>query len=170
MNDRIEHKLKGRFSVDLIDKETGEIVESYEDNNLIVDLAGQAIVNCVSGGLQSDWAINNVWIGDDVGTGDKFTPQAPQPDYTSANIDLIYQTPTLNVAYPTPVSVMFNITIDGNVIVDASNTKYGLTGDTADITSTALMTGNGSVFAYKRFPVKVITRFVNLLIRWTIEY
>jgi len=168
--DKFDNQLKGRFEIDFIDKETDEVIDTYTENNIIVNYSKHCIVNLVGGATQNDYMVRYIHLGDDVGTGNAFVPQEPEATYTIDNLDTIYESLGLEVYYPTTESVMFNINIDGNAIVDASNVKYGLSGDTADIMSSTLVTGNGSSFAYKRFPVKVITRFIYLNVRWTLEY
>lgn len=160
----------GRLEVELTDKITGEVVDGLIENNIIVNHAKEAIIRCISDGVQDVYAVRKIQFGEDIGSGTAFDPEPPTAIYDESNMDSLYTTTGVEFFYPTTTSVQFNVTIDGNVIVDAHNTKHGTSVDTADVNSTALLTGAEKPFSYKRFPVKVVTRFVNVNVRWTLEY
>ena len=169
MKDKINHQIKGHLEIDFLGV-NGEVIERFSEGNLIVDFSKTSIIKCIAGAAQNTYGITAIQMGDDVGTGTTILPEAPEADYTSADMSLVYQTAGVDVMYPTSTSVLFSITIDGNLIVDAANTKYATSNETANLNSAVLMAGNGEPFSYKRFPVKVVTRFIDVTVRWTIEF
>ena len=169
MIDNIQHKVKGHIEILLTDK-NGNTVDKVEDHNIVVNYAKTSIIKCISGGEQNLFGVLGIQIGVDVGTGDKFIPEQPIATTGSADMDLLYQSSGVEVAYPTEESVLFAITIDGNVLVDAAQAKFATSQETVDINSSALITGNGNPFSYKRYPVKVVTRFINVTIRWILDF
>lgn len=104
--------------------------------------------------------------GVSITTGSVDVPSNPKNTYTSTTMDVVFNAPyTLGVGYPDNKSVNFSVTIIGADVMAL------YPGDTSKIfTSAALHTGDGNVFAYKRFPKRSISELVNMSISWVITY
>lgn len=169
MKDTIHQKARGHVEFLFTDK-NGKVIDSVIEDNVVVNYSKTSIIQCIAGAQQNLYGIMGIQIGVDVGTGTKFIPEQPTAETDITAMDLLYQSSGVEVAYPTPESVLFVLTIDGNVLVDAAQAKFTTTQETVDVTSAALITGNGNPFSYKRYPVKVVTRFINVTIRWTLDF
>lgn len=101
-----------------------------------------------------------------VGTPSPNNPALPLDTFNSASMAIVY-TPSVPfvIGYSSTKSVTFSLTIDGADLI--SNYPSDIT---KVITSAALHTGNGKVFAYKRFPQKSVSALVDILINWTIKF
>jgi len=165
LKDKLNNNLKGTFSMDLIDKSTGMIVESYSDMNLVLPYSFTSLLKCVGGARQNDYMIRSIKFGDDIGTGTTDDPESPDDTYTIANQNVIFTKDGVEVHYPSDNSVLFTIIIDGNTFMDNFPTLT-----TKGITSATLCTGLGEAFSFKRFPEKMISRIFDISIRWQLEY
>ena len=161
--------MKGRLEIDFVDLQ-GNVIDRFDERQLILNHAKTCTSKLIGGAPQNTYAIRDIYLGDDVGTGDLNTPEQPQVTYDINDLNVVHQMGLPNVFYPTEESVLFSKTIAGTSIVDSYNTLYALSGETADINSAALITGGIQPLSYKRFPVKVITRFINIEVRWTLEF
>lgn len=101
-----------------------------------------------------------------IGTPTADNPIPPLETFNASSMSLIYTSPeTFTLGYSNPISVTFSMIIDG---VDLMS--YYPLDITKAITSAALHTGNGKVFAYKRFPQKSVSALIDILINWTIKF
>ena len=165
MIDKLNDKLTGTFTMEFVDKLTGEVVDVYEGKNIVLPYSYQSLLKCVGGARQNDYMIRIIKFGDDVGAGTLDNPEAPDSTYTIANQDVLFTQDGLDVFYETDKSVLFTITIDGNVFMDNFPTLTS-----KGITSATLCSGEGQVFSYKRFPEKMISRLFDININWKLEY
>lgn len=167
-------EFKGFFGFDRINTITGEVLDSYEDHNVIVLDAKSAIIRAISQPTVAS-TINKIKLGNDIGTGTNVTAKNPEPaqqTYDETTMSVVFDAPyVLNVGFDSPTSVTFNVTIVGKDVMaqypnDSSKT----------ITSAALHTGipsgasTGKVFAYKRFTQTSISSVVDLNIKWAIQF
>jgi len=246
----MSNELSGFFELKIIDKITGQIIDSYDETNVIVIDAKEAIIKAISAATGDDGLIKVLKVGEDVGEDVSMTgtpnlnfvdsnpdtivrttgswiddgfiddmtltitsstsnnttytidtggvtattltlvgtdtivvetgtsgvsvvgaasndnPITPVDTYNSGSMTIIYTSPnTFIVGYNNVTSVTFSITING-----ADLMTYYPTETSKIITSAALHTGNGNVFAYKRFPQKSVSALVDILINWTIKF
>lgn len=161
--DKIPFNITGKISMSLVDANTKKVIEEHSEDNIIVLDARNAIIKAI-GNPELESTITSIKLGDDVGTGTQENPQAAQNNYTEATMSVVFDAPyELIVGQLDPLSTTFNVTIVGADVLeqypeDASKI----------LTSAALHTGDGKVFAYKRFPAKSISALVDLNITWTI--
>jgi len=101
-----------------------------------------------------------------ISTGTVDAPITAQTTYDETDMSIIFDAPyTLAVGFPNAQSVNFSVTIIGSDVMALYPS------DTSKrFNSAALHTGNGNVFAYKRFPQKSISALVNLSVVWGITY
>ena len=164
LTDNLDGKIHGRLSIKSIDNNTGNIIDSFEDPNVIVLDAKQIVIQSISRSTNT-YYLDRIKIGDDVGTGTPDVPETAVETYDENTMSIIYSGGTpLTVGY-SGNSVTFNITING------ADVMTGYPAETSKvINSAALHSVAGDVFAYRRFPQKSISNVIDLSIAWTIYY
>lgn len=243
LKDNIEFKPRGVLSLEFVEKSTGKVIDSYQDDNIIVLDAKRALIAGVSQPstdstirkikLGSDFGdrmtgspsltfVNSTkritrssgsWIADGFVVGDKITvrnsinndgeytiaeisetvlvlspsatligetgttnvfvsrgtpaePTPPKNTYNENSMDVVFDAPyVLNVGSLNPTTATFNVTIFGDDVMDLYPSD-----SSKEFNSAALHTGDGRVFAYKRFPAKSISRLVDINITWSISW
>lgn len=156
--------LQGYFSVKTIDSVSNKVIDSFEEDNVIVLDAKDIIIRSISL-LTNTYYIERIKIGDDVGSGTPDVPETAVETYDENTMSIIYSGGTpLTVGY-SGTSVTFNITISGSSVMAGYPTETSKV-----INSAALHSLTGTVFAYKRFPQKSISNVIDLSIAWTIYY
>lgn len=162
--------INGKVKMVFTDKKTGDIIETYEDNNLFINLGRNAFLRAISTPGSTDHIINALNFGTDFGDPnewDIFDPEPPALDFTSANQDVIFtiSTPALQVTNVAFDRVRFSTVLDGGDVLDlfpgAIDVRYS---------SLTLTTGNGDPVVYKRFPVKSISRLVSVDVTWDLYF
>lgn len=135
---------------------------TFNDGEYILD-AVTALVLTVSA---SDFLTNETLSSSYISRGSDDAPTTPVNTYDTTDMIEVYTVPsTLTVGYPDSQTVNFSVTIVGSDVLS----YYG--GETSKIfTSAELLTGDGRVFAYKRFAKKSISALVNLVVSWNIGY
>tara|TARA_B100000700_G_C14969464_1_gene820583 strand:+ start:832 stop:1362 length:531 start_codon:yes stop_codon:yes gene_type:complete len=146
--------------------ETGEIIDVYEDDNLVLDNALNYLVRCIgeSGFPTSD--ITELKLGNDVGSGTLVTPDDPTADLDGTDQSVVYSIPSgeFFTEFPQNNQVRFFATVNGATVManypDQPNVVY---------TSAVLYQANGDAFSYKRFSGRTISRLISIDISWTIS-
>lgn len=189
-NDNI-NRIKGKFSLLLVD-ENNNIVDKYEDNNLIVDTSKLQMAQ-ILGKLTTNTHINNIRLGNQGVKPGTLTPKDYTDGFTPARTKLftedgsgsVYKiqfTPTgtngtdATITYEDTPGTITPSTIN---IVNLSNTiKYIITiprdnGNTTAGTyqySEAGLYLDNVLFAMKVFPTRVKTNALKMIINWTIIF
>lgn len=156
--------VRGQFGIKLYNRETGEVVDEYTDPNVVVLDAKEAIIKAVAGDSQG--FITGLKVGDDVGTGTSVDPEPADESYNESTMSVVhtYQG-TFTIGYTNPTTVNFSGTISGaDLMENYPNDNFKI------ITSAALHTNNGNVFAYKRFPQKSVSELLDISVIWKIYF
>lgn len=163
-DDKFETKMKGIFSVKVTNRETGEVVDEYEEQNVLVLDSKTAITRAIAGNPLG--VIRTLKLGDDNGGGTNDNPFPAQESYDEGVMNVVYEKNTgIQAGYPNPITVAFNITVKGEEVME------NYPGQTNIIfCSAALHTNDGKVFAYKRFPQKSISEVLDISIVWSIGF
>lgn len=138
-------KPKGRFTLLIIEARTGNILEQYEDNNLVVDL-GRGNTAQLLAGASTGKRVNNIGVGIN-GTA----PLATDTALTNAfikNVD--------GYSFPNPNEVLFSWTIETTEANGLNITEFGLLND------------NGVLFARKVRSAINKTTAIKLVGTWKI--
>lgn len=173
---RSPNEISGRLEITEYLKATGEVVGHYEDNNVILesgvnDLFGRLIASDAS----NNKMISNFVLGSDFGETEdpgggwtSFNPLMAEKTYTSANQDSIYSVPEFNMVinYPDLNVVQYGTILDGDDIL--TNDFPG----EISIQYSSLTTRfrDGASFAFKRFPVRSLSRVIFVQISWTFDW
>lgn len=141
----------------------GEIVGSYEEQNIILNQGKGFVLRGFSGVTGKQ--VKTIKLGKDVGTGTVLLPQDPVATLTEADFDLVYATPPEEffISYPTTNSVRYLATINGaNVMIGyptLPNVIY---------TSASIFCNDDTNINYKRFPARTISALISVDISWTV--
>lgn len=153
----------GRLSFRIINRETGEVVDQFDDKNVLVVDSRTSITRAIAGNTLG--VIRFLKIGNDVGSGTIYEPEPAHESYDENVMNVLFESQNLTVGYPDPRTVAFNVLVRGT---DVLRQHPGLTD--VKFTSAALHTADGNVFSYKRFPVRTISDVLDLSIVWTIGF
>lgn len=169
MNFNENRFINGDLGVYTRSKEDGTIIDSFEEHNVIT---AQGASEFLARLTKNDSTVNNSYVrnivlGDDVGTGTLLNPQSANETYTSTNQTSVYTISNndITVTYPDPFTFEFNTILDGTYILDT----YFPSDIEMRFTSATLRYNNGKTLAFKRFPVRSLSRLVDIEIRWTVS-
>lgn len=148
------------------DINTNEVLDVFEESNVITDVGILSIINALTQIGQNAQVINSIWIGDDVGSGTIMEPEAPTETMDGSEQDVLWQIPEqeFSVSYPEPNKIVFFGTINGQNVMGSfpgqPNVVY---------TSATLRNAANQAFSYKRFTGRTISALISLDVSWTIE-
>lgn len=148
------------------DIKTGEVIETFKEDNIVVDDGLDFIVTRLSTENTDSLILSSIKLGDDTGTGSVINPEMPTATYNSSNQNVIYEVPNAEISIdnPEPGALRFFATVNGATVMESfpndPNVVY---------TSATLRTVSDSVFSYKRFAGRTISALVSVDISWTIK-
>lgn len=147
--------------------ETGEIVDTFEEKNVITDYAYNLLIRLISESGQAPSIIQTLSIGTDVGSGTSVTPEQPTSAITMADHTQLYQVPNANFLhrFPTGRSVEFYGTIVGTDVMALFPSQTSVVYNSA-----VLVTADNNAFSYKRFSGRTISDILSVEISWTISF
>lgn len=167
-SDNITNSINGDLSIKFIDRSSQKIIDQVDGSNIVVKNAYIQSLQFFDTGVGN--FINHIKFGDDVGTGNISGPEQPTLDTTKDEQNVVLPTPQTDQIVvnrsvsTTDVSITSFVIINGSDILD-------LTGqDSIEFTSIGLYLDNDELFAYRRFPIRSISRVVDVSINWTIYY
>lgn len=165
--------IQGVIEIREICKETGEILSTYSDENVITHLGMNTLwLRSVYEDLDTNMKLKNFHLGIDYGAeegdGGTWTQLDPKPaekGYTSDNQFVVYAVPETDmvIQYPDANKVQYGTLLDGKYILDTF-----FPGDVdMRYSSATLRFENDTTFSYKRFPVRSLSRLIDVQIIWT---
>lgn len=158
-------KIGGHLKIIEICQVTGKECVVFDDENVVTDTGFATFFQRATQSTGGSY-LHNIILGDDYGTGDLLNPEPADASYTQANQSVVYEIPNSDITftYPTTNVVRFETTLDGTYIMDT----FYPTETELQYTSATTRFQNATVFSYKRFPVRSISRLVSIQIIWTI--
>lgn len=158
--------VKGTVCITMTDIETGEVVDSYgPSENMVVDIGVHTMWKRASMFDElNQMQFHTLHLGDDLGDArwGIFNPEPPSRKFTKINQNVTYVIPKTTFEYPTDEVLRATAYINGSEFMEAN---YPAEVDYR-FTSMTLRFNNGEVFAFKRFPIRSISRFVHVTIDW----
>ena len=186
INENVD-KLKGHFKLEAIDINTGEVKETYEHHNMIMDIARTTLMN--SAASFSNKSINKFVLGTQgTKTGDLTTAKTASDGFVSTRTNLFSEaasgfsyhvnfTPTIANNYATVVED--DTGAGSTVLIGISGTTITYTIEIASLagnnlsqvsyTEAALYTGT-DIFAMRCFPVRIKDSTTKFRITWAITF
>jgi len=159
----------GIIKIEEIDKLSDQVAGRYEEKNTITAEGLDNIMKNISekgGNISSNYVISTIVLGDDVGNGSATSPEPPS--ILSTYLD---QFPVVSVdesdvvkTYPATGQLSLGVLLDGESIVNSAGVE------TIDYTSATIRFRDDKCLSYKRFPVRTISRLINIRITWTISF
>lgn len=156
----------GDFSMKIRNTETGEVIDTFEEKNIVVDQGKDLLLRAFTVRDTNDFVVNTIKIGSDVGVGGTvLAPTMPTVATTEADQTVLYTVPVdeFFITYPEPKKVNFFATINGAAVMALFPTQPNVV-----YTSAGLYLLNDKVFAYKRFAGRTISNILSIDISWTI--
>lgn len=168
--------IEGILTINEFSKETGELLYTYEDTNVITELGMNTLfLRMVKPDANTTMKLKNFFLGIDYGleedTGGGWTVFNPRPalkTYTSLNQYKVYEVPAADMVFDYPDANSFQVgtLLDGKYILDAFfpeevDLRY---------TSSTFRFENDTTFSYKRFPVRSLSRLIDVQIVWTFRF
>lgn len=163
--------VKGFLTIKEIDKKTGEVLSEYDEQNVITREGFANVLSRISRTTVDDEDVQNMFIktivlGDDIGNGTIFNPSPATSTLTSIDQSVVYEVPEndMNFNYVSSTTLELNTVLDGTVILDA------LFPEEVDMryTSATIRFHDGKTLSYKRFPIRSLSRLVDVQINWRI--
>ena len=163
-------RFKGHLKMVEVCKETGKRTTVLDEDNVITLQGYSELMKRITLPTNHPEIVDsyfwNIWLGDDVGNGTVFEPEAANENY-----DDTYQTPVYKIPHE---DIVFNYvnskTLDLGMVLDGKKILDDYFPNDVDMryTSATLRFLNEKVFSYKRFHIRALSRFVDIEINWTI--
>lgn len=160
--------VKGVVTMTTTDAVTGKVIDVYVDDNMVVDIG---VYNMWRRGSTLDETnqlqLNTIHFGSDYGPEPRwgiFNPEPPSRKFihTTQDVNHVVNPDLVEYKYPRDDVLQVECYLNGT---DFMNSNFP-----ADVdfrwTSMTLRFMNGDIFAYKRFPIRSISRHVNVTIDW----
>jgi hypothetical protein len=85
--------MNGHVKIVTTNKQTGEIIDVYEEDNLVVSIGLDQILKSITVKDTNNYIIETISIGDDVGSGTVMQPEQPSLSYTKTNQTVVFTAP-----------------------------------------------------------------------------
>ena len=165
----MNEKSKVRGYVEIVTRcnKTGEILDKYEDNNVILNQGLTEITRAMTVLDTNIHRIKTIKIGNDVGNGTVLNPQMATVNLTESDQTVLYEVPesAFFVSYIDFKSVRFSASLNGIDVMQQFPTLPNLV-----YTSAVLYTFGNKGVAFKRFPARTISSLISVDISWTLTY
>lgn len=160
-------QMKGIFQVVEKDNETGEVLDTFTEENVITDIAFEHLIQSFTNGTYNNKIIQTISLGDDIGTGTLLSPEAPSSSITEADHNLVFEIPSPEffVDYPDALTVRFYGTVNGATVMSNYPSEANVV-----YTSAMLKLSSLEPFSYKRFSARTISELISVDISWTITF
>lgn len=165
----------GWITIREICKATGDILHEYTDKNVITEQGINTLYfRMVMDDDDNTMKFSRFKLGIDYGLEEDANPEwsvlAPKPaekGYTSLNQFVVYDVPEHDMAFDYPDDNTFQAStlLDGKFILDS----YFPEEVDMRYTSATLRFFNETTFSYKRFPVRSLSRLIDVQIIWTFK-
>lgn len=168
--------VRGILTIKEFSKETGELLDQYTDENVVTEqgintLFLRMALNDPDSNMRFDHFTLGVDYGieeDAAGGWGMLNPKPAEKRYTSLNQYSVYSVPYGDMVFDYPESNTFQAAtlLDGKYILD---TFYPEDVDMR-YTSATFRFVNNTTFSYKRFPVRSLSRLIDVQIIWTFKF
>lgn len=165
-----KHGVKGHLEMTVRSKGTGEVIDQYSEDNVITVFGFSQLTTRftrddeTTGGMY----LETFHLGDDTGTGTLLNPEPENEDLLAQNQNVVYVVPVEDIVrvHNSSKEFVYNTVLDGNQIMNS------LFPDEIEMRycSATMRMANGAVFSYKRFPVRSLSRYVDIDITWTFTF
>lgn len=163
--------IKGFVTIKEFSKETGEMISEWTEQNVVTNEGMKVFMERLAFPDENeDRQFDRYVLGNDISDdGDsQWTDLNPQPakaTYTKSDQSTVYEVPSQDMIFSQESNLILRTSslLDGEQILDT------FFQDDPDIkyTSITLRFKNDTVFAYKRFPARSLSRLIDVFIEWS---
>lgn len=159
--------IHGKLKITTKDAMTGEVIDVYGfDDNMVVDVGVDTMwLRASTDDASEQYRLDTIHLGDDYGDTSRwgiFNPEPPSRGFTATTQNVTHVIPSVDFDFPTDEVMRVTATVDGTMMM---NTYFPDDIDYRFLSAT-LRFNNGTVFAYKRFPIRSISRAVTVEFDW----
>ena len=174
MKSTIESKfgVNGHLTMITKNRETGEIIDEFSEDNVITVFGFSELLSRFNKPT-ADTSISGSYLytiklGDDVGTGTLLVPEDANESLLSVDQSVVYTVPNTDMVltYLSSKEFKYSTVLNGQTILDT----YYPTDIEMRYTSATMRLFNDGSFSYKRFPVRSLSRLVDIDITWTFTF
>lgn len=161
-------KANGVVTINTYEAGTNRLLDSYKENNTVTTEGLAEIVSRIlSNTGTSDGIVTKLYLGDDAGAGTMLSPSAATSSLGSTDQSVVYQVrdSDLTIGSSGARRILASAVMYGS---DIMNNQFP-TDIVLNFCSATLRFESGSTLAYKRFPVRSLSRLVDITITWEIE-
>lgn len=161
--------VRGVVTITTTDAKTGEIIDQYGPaDNMVVDIGVATMWKRVSTLDETNQhQLQTLHLGDDLGTDPRwniFNPEPPARAFNQTTQNVTHVIDPLKIEFDYPIDEILRVKcyLDGTTFMDdyfPGEVDYRFT-------SMTLRFNSGEVFAYKRFPIRSISRHVHVTFDW----
>lgn len=164
-------QVHGYFEMKVFKHGTDELVDHYYEHNVITNEGLSLLWRRFVDLDNSDRTLYTFFLGDDYGNPTQYSLLDPEPENTSLTKDdqsIVYRVEEddMVVSYPSASSIQFSTLLDGDVILD---TYFPGLVDMRYCSAT-MRFRDLTTFSYKRFPVRSLSRLIDIQVIWTYEF
>lgn len=161
--------IRGDLAITSRLKEDGRIIDQLDERNVVTAQGASDLLARVT---KNDATVSNSYVktialGDDVGDGTLLSPEQASELSTGTMQSVVYTVPVsdITITYPTPFSFEISTVLDGTYILE----NFYPSDIEMRFTSATIRYESNKTLSYKRFPVRSLSRLVDIEIRWTIS-
>jgi hypothetical protein len=162
--------IQGTVGIKFFDSVTGELIDEQKpESNMVLDVGIRELWRRATlADATGVYRLNNIHLGDDIGTGSQwsiFNPQPAQRGFVGEDQNTTFIVDA-DFTFPTDEELLVTVTLNGtNVMNDNFPTAVEYR-----FSSMTLRYANGIPFSFKRFPMRSLSRFVNVQIDWRFKF
>ena len=159
--------IKGELKITSYSKFTGEIVDVYGfDSNIVTDSGIDTMwLRAANDDAANQYQLKDLHLGDDFGNTPRwsiFNPEPPSRGFNDSTQSVTHVVDSYSYDFPIDEVLRFYTTVDGETMMNT----YFPDQISYDFTSATIRYNNGTIFAYKRFPIRSISRAVTVEFDW----
>lgn len=146
--------------------EKGFLIGKLQERNMVTDAGIRALWGRITtADTTASLRLDTLVLGDDFGNPNEwsiFNPEPPNRSFTAADQNATYTIPEVTFEFPSDEALRCSVLIDGTETMNndfPEEIEY-------HYTSMTLRFNNGTVFSFKRFPIRSISRNVQVFIDW----
>lgn len=154
------------------DKTSNQVIDEYSEDNVITLFGFSSLLKRFNKATDdpeiSGSYLNTIMLGDDVGSGTLLVPEPANENLLSLDQNVVYEVDTadLTLTYNSSKQFEYTTILDGSFILDT----YFPSEIEMRYTSATMRMANLGTFSYKRFPVRSLSRLVDIEITWTFTF
>lgn len=160
-------KTRGIVTINTYESGTKNLIDTYRDKNTVTIEGVTELLDRVLNTGTDDSIVTRMVLGDDSGTGTLLSPSVATPTLTSNDQNVVYEIrdQDISISRSGARRLVASVMIEGSDIMNSQFPEDIV----LNFCSSTLRFENGTTLAYKRFPVRTLSRLVDITITWELE-